>query len=156
MKLKLIFQCGSHGYWNCQTSVLHLAPARHESSKDVYREEWPAKAAWNSAERALIDVKADVLTIMDTCFASNLMEVEVKPNITWDDFVDHKGIFELLCASGRGKGTPRPGKSSFTHDLIRTLRELLKQPDPVFSTFDLTGRLTLARNPKYTPQLWNR
>ena len=149
-------QLRRHGYWDRQASALHLSPRDQEISEQDHGRKWPAHAVWNSAERALIEAKAHVLAIMDTCFASNLMEAGVKSNITVDEHL-YRGMFELLCASGRNKGTPGPGEGSFTNDLIHVLKELLNQPNVVFSTFDLTQRLTMVRDHRYPPpQLWNR
>ena len=62
-------------------------------------------------------MKADVLTILDCCYASDA----------------HKGsrgdrrIYDLLAACPPGKSTPAPGIKSFTRRLINTLNDLLNK-----------------------------
>lgn len=72
--------------------------------KEFDDERWPAVAVWNSAERSLLDANCDVLTIFDTCLASNLMLSDVKPNVTWADYIHSNGIFEHIGASGKDRG----------------------------------------------------
>jgi hypothetical protein len=108
------------------------------------------RARWNDAERCLIDkAKADVLTIMDCCYASDLLR----------NVPEHGRTFEMIAASGIGIPTPSPGPDSFTRCLIKTLKELAEESSDgyasYFDTHDLVERITKQRVSS-PPWLWRR
>ena len=76
-------------------------------------------ANWKTVDILLRDYcKANVLAILDTCFASNLYKHQQ---------ADNPRTYELFCASGYDKATAGPGPKSFTTALIGALEELLKK-----------------------------
>ncbi|KAK4540551.1 hypothetical protein LTR36_009081 [Oleoguttula mirabilis] len=87
-----------------------------------------ALASWNEAEKGLKDAEADVLMILDTCFAGNIFK-GVSQDVR---------TFTVLAAAGRNMPTSPPGEHSFTRALIDSLQDQLDRPDPgPFTTFDL-------------------
>jgi hypothetical protein len=109
-----------------------------------------ACANWNKAEEVLRDeeVDGDVLTILDTCFASNHTKSGREDVRT----------FELLSACAIDETTAAPGPQSFTRALIDAMKELLKENNgAAFSTFQLNQRICLNPARRDTPShLWNR
>lgn len=109
-----------------------------------------ACANWNKAEEVLRDdeVDGDVLTILDTCFSSNLTKSGREDVRT----------FELMSACAFDSTTAAPGDNSFTRALIDALKELLHEhKDAAFSTFQLNQRILLNPARRDTPsQLWYR
>jgi hypothetical protein len=108
------------------------------------------RAIWNHAEQYLIEkAKADVLTIMDCCYASDLLR----------NVPEHGRTFEMIAASGIGIPTPEPGPDSFTRCLIKTLKELAEESSDkygsYFDTHDLVERITKERVSS-PPWLWRR
>ena len=104
---------------------------------------------WHAAEGCLQDLHSDVLTIFDTCLAANLMKTELY-------HTNQNSIFEQITASGIDRDTPKPGKESFTSDLINVFRELLKDPNARFSTYFLCHKLWQRRPHHNIPIPWNR
>ncbi|KAF2001669.1 hypothetical protein P154DRAFT_403416, partial [Amniculicola lignicola CBS 123094] len=109
-----------------------------------------ARANWNKAEEILRsdDLEGDVLTILDTCYASNLVKSGKEDTRT----------FELLSACQFDITTAVPGDQSFTRALIDALEELVAEfADRSFTTFHLNQRILLNPNRRDTPsQLWFR
>jgi hypothetical protein len=68
---------------------------------------------WKSADIHLQHAEADVLTIIDSCYASASINKNARHETR---------SFEILAAAD--ELTDRPGKSSFTHSLMRSLKEL--------------------------------
>lgn len=81
---------------------------------------YAATARWAKAETSLLDdaTEADVLVILDCCFASNAHK----------GHTDNSRIYELLAACPKGEQTPAPGPNSFTRRLINTLKNNLEGP----------------------------
>lgn len=109
-----------------------------------------AQANWDKAEETLRDdsVDGDVLTILDTCFSSNLTKSGMQDTRT----------YELLSACGLDGTTASPGENSFTRALIDSMKELLMEyPDRSFTTSHLNQRIVLHPNRRDTPSvLWDR
>jgi hypothetical protein len=109
-----------------------------------------ARATWNKAEDKLRDddVESDVLTILDTCYSSNL----VKSGLD-----NHKNV-ELMSACAHDKTTAAPGNFSYTRALIDALKEFLeKDSDKPISTFSLNQAINRDPRRQNTPSmLWNR
>jgi hypothetical protein len=109
-----------------------------------------ARATWNKAEDQLRheDVEGDVLTILDTCYASNFVK----------SGRDGHKIFELLSACAIDQTTEAPGKNSYTRALIDAIKASLEEePDQPISTFRLCQRINIDDRRKDTPsQLWSR
>jgi len=105
------------------------------------------KVNWNRAERFLIDdVESDVLTIMDCCYASDLLRNVPEVGRT----------FEMLAASHIGETTPQPGEDSFTRCVIQHLKQLaVESSHSFFTTRDILERLQRDR-PDQAPALWRR
>jgi hypothetical protein len=92
-------------------------------------------------------VEADVLGIMDCCYAS-----DINRNV-----VELSRTYEMLAASHKGGLTPQPGENSFTHRLIRHLKELVVNSAPgYFTTQHLVERMQgeLINGISYPPALW--
>jgi hypothetical protein len=109
-----------------------------------------AKANWNKVEEKLRDeeVEGDVLTILDTCYASNLVKKSGKQETK---------KFELVAASPIDQGTASPGKYSFTRALIDGLKELLDEHKEPISTFRLVQSINLSKHRSDTPaHVWAR
>jgi hypothetical protein len=105
------------------------------------------QAAWNDSERILVEkVKADVFTIMDCCYASDLLR----------NVPEYGRTFEMLAASNIGLTTAQPGKNSFTRCLINNLEELANEnAGGFFTTRDLHERMQKGRSDP-GPALWRR
>jgi hypothetical protein len=109
-----------------------------------------AVANWNKVEEKLRDeeVDGDVLTILDTCYASNLVKKSGKQEAK---------KFELVAACPIDGTTASPGEFSFTRALIDGLKELLDEHKDPVSTFRLVQRINLSKHRTDTPaQLWAR
>ncbi|KAH3906417.1 hypothetical protein HBH56_203700 [Parastagonospora nodorum] len=93
--------------------------------------------------------EADTLVILDTCYASNLVERGLSGS-----GISRK--FELLSAASIDQTTAPPGIYSFTRALIDKLRESLdKYGDRPFSTFRLTQDINLSEHRAHSPaHLW--
>lgn len=90
--------------------------------------------------------KSDVFMIMDCCYASDVMRSQPTLGRT----------FEMLCASHIGRTTPEPGEKSFTHCLIKHLKELSAESSPPsFTSYDILQRMIRDR-PEDPPALWHR
>jgi hypothetical protein len=109
-----------------------------------------ARAIWNKAEDKLRDddVEGDVLTILDTCYSSNLVKSG------WES---HKNV-ELMSACAHDKTTAAPGNLSYTRAFIDALKEFLeKDIDKPISTFSLNQAINRDPRRKNTPSmLWDR
>ena len=102
---------------------------------------------WNRAETPLLeDAEGDVLTMLDSCFASNIQKGSTEQTRT----------YELLAAAAMDKRTNAPGKNSFTSILTEELQELLKKHrGRKFATVELVQRINLRRR-KRPSMLWDR
>jgi len=104
------------------------------------------KLLWNVVEQCLLTtVTADVLLIMDCCFASDLMRNQIELGRT----------FEMLAASAIGDTTPQPGPDSFTRCLIKHLEALADSCPDGFTTRDIEDCMKKERGSE-APQLWRR
>ena len=105
-------------------------------------------ANWKVAHTILEkSVKADVLGILDTCYASNLFKHQ-QP--------DNPRTYELFCASGYDKATAGPGPKSFTTALIGSLETLLeKYKGEPFTTRELAIEVGRRKERRKTqPFIW--
>ena len=89
-------------------------------------------------------MESDVLTILDTCFASNLQKNIASPG----------RCYELLAASHFNKPTSAPGPKSFTRALINSLKQLLEESkEHGFTTWNLVAQIASQperqNNPPY-------
>ncbi|ORY00886.1 hypothetical protein BCR34DRAFT_592437 [Clohesyomyces aquaticus] len=127
---------------------LHLTGSINPMQKKGFSND--ARANWDKAEETLRsdDIEGDVLTILDTCYSSNLQKSGKEDTRT----------FELLSACAFDQTTASPGENSFTRALIDALKELLDEfADRSFTTFHLNQRILLNPNRRDTPsQLWFR
>ncbi|CAN9166386.1 unnamed protein product [Alternaria sp. RS040] len=138
----LIVYYAGHGVYDKALKVLEFSPT-DDAENDL-------RAIWNEAERTLIEkVKANVLTIMDCCYASDLLR----------NVPEHGRTFEMIAASGIGAPTPEPGENSFTRCLIKHLKELAVESSgnygSYFDTHNLVERMTKERFDS-PPKLWRR
>jgi hypothetical protein len=145
--LMIVYYTG-HGVYREHERYLELTATTNPSVKRGLN--IAAQANWDKAEEALRDdnVDGDVLTILDTCFSSNLTKSGREDTRT----------YELLSACGLDGTTASPGEHSFTRALIDSMKELLVEfPDRSFTTFHLNQRIILHPNRRDTPSvLWNR
>lgn len=85
---------------------------------------------------------------MDCCYASNLNRSVLELSRT----------YEMLAASHIGELTPQPGKHSFTHRLIKHLKELVVENSPsYFTTRHILERMQRERisGVAKPPALWS-
>ncbi|KAF1844078.1 uncharacterized protein K460DRAFT_290302 [Cucurbitaria berberidis CBS 394.84] len=145
--LLIIYYTG-HGVYMDDKKYLELAATINPSLGKGFSKD--ARCNWNKAEEILRDeeVEGDVLTILDTCYSSNLVKSGKRDTRK----------FELLSACPIDQTTASPGKYSFTRALIDALDELLKDhKESPFSTFRLNQRINLDIRRTDTPsQLWSR
>jgi hypothetical protein len=145
--LMIVYYTG-HGAWREDLKYLELSASLNPSQKRGFKNE--ARANWNRAEEQLRseEIDGDVLTILDTCYASNLQKSGKEDTRT----------FELLSACTVDNTTVSPGPTSFTRALIDALKELLAEnKGRSFTTFHLNQRINL--NPirhDTQSQLWFR
>ncbi|KAF2106421.1 hypothetical protein BDV96DRAFT_507959 [Lophiotrema nucula] len=145
--LMIVYYTG-HGVYMEHDQYLQLMGSTNLLSKRGFSPD--AKLNWNEAEKALSAdyIEGDVLTIMDTCYSSNLAKSGKEDTRT----------FELLSACAFDTTTAAPGPYSFTRALIDAMKELLvDSPSKSFSTFHLNQRILLDPRRRDTPsQLWFR
>lgn len=105
------------------------------------------RANWKIADSCLQAADADVLTIMDCCFAAKVMK----------NGGNNTRTFETLAATDRI--TPMPGPRSYTNALIMTLKEEYERFKnnklKSFDTYHLDNRIR-KRLGSQAPQLLNR
>ncbi|KAH7138317.1 hypothetical protein B0J11DRAFT_421599 [Dendryphion nanum] len=144
----LIIYYSGHGVYIEHEKYLQLSGRKDDTEEQSFNIH--TKANWNKVEDILHadDVEGDVLSIMDTCYASNFSraaEEDVR-------------AFELLSACGLNETTSRPGPYSFTRALIDALKRLrVKYQDKPFTTHELNQ--TINRDPRRigtSSQLWHR
>lgn len=145
--LLIVYYTG-HGVYREDHKYLELTASLNPRVKKGFNND--ARCNWNKAEEILRseDVECDVLTILDTCYSSNLAKSAKEQTRT----------FELLSACAIDATTAAPGENSFTRALIDALNELLIQfGDRPFTTFHLNQRILLDKRRHDTPsQLWFR
>ncbi|KAH7401361.1 hypothetical protein BKA66DRAFT_386649, partial [Pyrenochaeta sp. MPI-SDFR-AT-0127] len=143
----LVLYYTGHGIYHDDKKVLELTASRNPSSVDGNQ---IARCNWNKVEEKLKDeeVEGDVLTILDTCYSSNLVKsgkAETKK-------------FELLSACSIDQTTASPGEYSYTRALIDALGALLQEyGDRPFSTDSLNQRILIDKRRSDTPShVWSR
>lgn len=144
--LMIVYYTG-HGVYREDAKHLELRGSINPRKRGFQND---ARANWNKAEESLIsdDIEGDVLTILDTCYSSNLQKSGKEDTRT----------FELLSACAFDTTTASPGPNSFTRALIDALKELQNEyKDRSFTTFHLNQRILLNPKRRDTPsQLWFR
>ncbi|KAF1934750.1 hypothetical protein EJ02DRAFT_460934 [Clathrospora elynae] len=146
--LLIVYYTG-HGVYHEDKKYLELTGSLNPLlGKGFFKD---ARANWNVAEDRLKrqDVDGDVLTILDTCYSSNLVKSGKE---------EEQKKFELLSACAIDQTTASPGKNSFTRALIDAIAALLKEDgDRPISTFRLNQRINIDKRRLDTPsQLWAR
>jgi hypothetical protein len=143
----LIVYYAGHGIWDTDLGVLEFAPYAIYRIwilvillTFVNRNNDPSnrnRASWNTCEQQLREaVDADVFGIMDCCYASNLNR----------NVIELSRTYEMLAASGIDDLTPQPGRNSFTHRLIKHLKELVVDNSPgYFTTRHIEDRMKKDR-----------
>jgi hypothetical protein len=143
--LLIVYYTG-HGLWRDDKECLELSATINPAMcQGIARE---ARANWNKAEEKLREdeVEGDVLTILDTCYSSNMVK----------SGREEKRKIELLSACLHDQTTAKPGPRSFTRALIDAMRVLL-EGRKIFSTFQLSQTISLDPRRDDTPsQLWGR
>jgi hypothetical protein len=145
--LLIVYYTG-HGVYHDDKKFLELTASRNPAACKGFGRD--AKANWNKVEDKLRDeeVEGDVLTILDTCYASNLVKKSGKQQTK---------RFELVAASPINTTTERPGEFSFTRALIDGLKELLDTHKEPISTFRLVQSVNLSKNRTENPaHVWAR
>ncbi|KAK5725160.1 hypothetical protein LTR17_013196 [Elasticomyces elasticus] len=117
--------------------------AQGSSSKESFT---PA-CSWSQAEIILDAATADTLVILDCCFAGNVVGEKIA--------VSSKRSYEIMVATGKDMTATRPGPRSYTHALIDALSSLKRELE-VFSTADLSQRISKLRKYHDPPRLYNR
>jgi len=108
----------------------------------------PAKLNWNNVEKILVEEgKADMLVIMDACFAGNL-------NVSATH--DLGRAYEVLGACKRNRTTASPGPHSFTHILHKSLESLINKYS-AFTTANLLSEILEGEERRNNPpEFWSR
>ena len=145
--LLIIYYTG-HGVYREDDKYLQLTACINPGKgKGLYKD---AHANWNKAEDILKadEIDADILTILDTCYASNIAKSAKQSTRK----------FELLSACPFDQTTAAPGPESFTRALIDNLKDLAREyGERPFSTFHLNQRICMERMRLDTPSLlWYR
>lgn len=143
--LMIVYYTG-HGCWYEEKKVLEFIPTNKSLEK---KGDHVPIAEWNRAETPLVeDAEGDVLTILDSCYASNIQK----------SFTDKLRTYELLTAAGMDQPTNGPGKNSFTTVLTEELEELLKKyRGRKFATAELVQRINVNLRRRNCPSmLWDR
>jgi hypothetical protein len=145
--LLIIYYTGHGVYWEDKRFLQLTACINPINGKGFYQD---AHANWNEAEEILKsdDIDADVLTILDTCYASNATKSAKHATRK----------FELLAACPIDQTTAAPGPNSFTRAMIDNLKELAQSyGEKPFSTFHLNQRICMDERRLDTPShLWFR
>ncbi|KAF2263479.1 hypothetical protein CC78DRAFT_270147 [Lojkania enalia] len=145
--LMIVYYTG-HGEYKDDQKYLELAGYLDSTSKKGFNID--ARANWNKAEEVLCsdDIEGDVLTILDTCYSSNLVKSGKEDTRT----------FELLSACAFDVTTSAPGDFSFTRALIDALKDFLREdPNRSFTTSLLSQRINQNEIRRDQPcQLWFR
>ncbi|KAF2685826.1 hypothetical protein K458DRAFT_387779 [Lentithecium fluviatile CBS 122367] len=145
--LLIVYYTG-HGVYREDHKHLELTASLNPMNKKGFN--GIARCNWNKVEELLKaeEVECDVLTILDTCYSSNIAKSGKEETRT----------FELLSACAINATTAAPGDNSFTRALIDALSELIDQfGDRPFTTFHLNQRILLDKRRHDTPsQLWFR
>lgn len=143
--LLIVYYTG-HGVYREDQKHLELTASLKPMVRRGFSQE--ARCNWNKIQEILQDddVESDVLTILDTCYSSNLAKGGKEETRT----------FELLSACAIDSTTAAPGENSFTRALIDTLERLLKQyGEKGFTTFHLNQGIALDKRRHDTPSvLW--
>jgi hypothetical protein len=115
-----------------------------------------ARANWTKTEDLLRsdEVDADVLTILDTTYASNVVKKGISNSSRGDRGTKR---FELMAACAIDQTTAAPGRNSFTRALIDALTALSSEYGRTpFTTFRLHQRILLDIRRHDTPSmLWS-
>ncbi|CAO2652825.1 Nn.00g022360.m01.CDS01 [Neocucurbitaria sp. VM-36] len=135
----LIVYYAGHGVYNTINEVLQFTPTNEIDTGP--------RVIWNEAEKPFIQtVQGDVFSIMDCCYASDLLR----------NVPEYGRTFETLCASHIGLPTAQPGENSFTRCLINTLKDLaVESSSSFFTTRCIQERMQKARA-DHAPALWRR
>lgn len=145
--LIIVYYTG-HGVWREAEEYLQLTAAVTPIRGRGFQKD--AHANWNRAEQILKadEIDADVLTILDTCYSSNIAK-SARQSVR---------KFELLSACPHNETTSSPGDRSFTRVLIDKLAALADSyHDKPFSTFHLNSLICMDPRRHDTPsQLWFR
>jgi hypothetical protein len=145
--LLIVYYTG-HGVYREDHKHLELTASLNPTVKKGFN--GVARCNWNKVEDLLKaeEVESDVLTILDTCYSSNIAKSGREETRT----------FELLSACAINATTAAPGENSFTRALIDALNQLLDMfEDRPFTTFHLNQRILLDKRRHDTPsQLWFR
>ncbi|KAI4627514.1 uncharacterized protein J4E87_004078 [Alternaria ethzedia] len=145
--LLIVYYTG-HGVYQKSTKTLQLTVTQNPDEEKGLSK--IGHASWNMAEEQLRQpiVEADVLTILDTCYSSNLVKSSRQ----------EEKKFELLSACYIDETTAAPGPNSYTRAFIDAATHFLdKDPKRPISTFSLTQRINEDKRRIDTPShLWGR
>lgn len=146
--LLIVYYTGHGTYNDDKKGVLNLTATLDPVIGKGFSKD--AKATWNKVEDILKgeDVEGDVLTILDTCYSSNLVKATGEEGKK----------FELLSACAIDQTTPSPGEYSFTRALIDAMVKFLEEsPSTPISTYRLIQRINLDPRRADTPSfMWAR
>ncbi|KAF1977067.1 hypothetical protein BU23DRAFT_319257 [Bimuria novae-zelandiae CBS 107.79] len=144
--LLIVYYTG-HGVYREDKKYLELT-AKLDTDNRCY---WGSRCNWNKVEEILQtdDVESDILTILDTCYSSNVVQKSGR---------EETKTFEFLSACAINQTTAAPGSNSFTRALIDTLKELhTRYGDKGFTTVHLNQGILLDKRRQDAPsQLWFR
>ncbi|KAF1948219.1 hypothetical protein CC80DRAFT_521245 [Byssothecium circinans] len=142
--LLIVYYTG-HGTFRDNTQQLDLVADLKRSTDRGLQ----AYCNWNKAEALLKadDVECDVLTILDTCYASNLAK----------SAREESRVMEMLCACAIDQ-TTASGANSFTRALVDALKHLLEEnKGKSISTHQLNQHICRDERRHDTPSaLWYR
>lgn len=125
----------------------HMARRTRRADNEPKDGDYEPEASWNRAETSLDDADADVLTILDCCFASRIL---------MKDITENSRSHEVLAASGRDGLTQGPGKKSFTRAMIDCLHEELAGEAPEPFTVSYLNEMIMKRRTDTRSHVFNR
>lgn len=143
--LLIVYYTG-HGVYQEDQKYLELTASEKPMVRRGFSQE--ARCNWNKIQDILLDsdVDSDCLSILDTCYSSNLAK----------SGKEETRIFELLSACAINSTTAAPGDNSFTRALIDTLKRLHEEHgEKGFTSSHLTQAIARDQRRYDTPpQLW--
>lgn len=146
--LLIVYYTGHGTYYQCEKQLRLTSDTRlWERAKPFVN--------WHRSEDILRsdEVDADVLTILDTAYASNQLIDRISDNNT-SESKNHTKRFEIMSVCMVDETTAAPGPNSFTHALTNALEKFADlDSDNPFSVFSLNQRICMDARRRDTPSM---
>ncbi|KAK3115258.1 hypothetical protein LTR53_005578 [Teratosphaeriaceae sp. CCFEE 6253] len=147
--LLIVYYTG-HGQIQVEAPHELILAGRTPEGRAASEGEAEPEANWNKAAHALDEVSADVLVILDCCYAGNIM-LESRSGHSLDD----PRSYELMTATGANLPAASPGEGSYTKMLIDALGNL-RQRRQAFTTAELNQEISQLCKYDTRSQSYNR